>query len=366
MGDAEQTRGTRAVVVRSVVHVVPVGQGSAESDVVQMRADDHILVFQRGVAALDDTDDILGMVLQVVHRHFDVQLLVAGELEGIQLGVIPRAVENLLRGYRLALEHRVGERQSSGDRWDRRARRGSLEFHRLKRRAVQTGSAGAPATAARGACRVGHGGQLLEIGDRHNAQCSVLRAVLLGSHKIGAGLAERIGSRRAASACAAAGRGLCAGVSRARRRIRSCGARTAPAGASAAPAARRLLSRELGRLSGHHDDLTLHVDSLIRIDVAFVDEVAVAGEHEVGGSIQSLYGITSPAATTAAAAERKPAARSYRACRPILAVIKIRGTDFRSRRGGAGGSAAPRAPTASSPRAAPARATAARRGRRTG
>ena len=58
---AEQAGGTGAIVIRAVVDVVAVGQRRAQTDVIQVRADDHVLVLQHRIAAFEDADHVFAV-----------------------------------------------------------------------------------------------------------------------------------------------------------------------------------------------------------------------------------------------------------------------------------------------------------------
>ena len=66
--DGEQAGRAGAIVVRAVVHVVAIGQRRAEADVIEVRADDDVFVFQHGIAAFEDADDVFAVACRRIAR----------------------------------------------------------------------------------------------------------------------------------------------------------------------------------------------------------------------------------------------------------------------------------------------------------
>ena len=94
----QQAGGAGPIVVRAVVDVVAVRQRRAQADVIQMRADDHVFVFQHRVAAFENADHVLAVIrLRSSAASFRLIFLRRVQLERILLGVRPGAIENLLR-----------------------------------------------------------------------------------------------------------------------------------------------------------------------------------------------------------------------------------------------------------------------------
>ena len=247
----QQARGTGTVVIGAVIHVMSVGHGSAQSNMVQVRAHDDVFILEHGIAAFQNADHVFGMPLLAMHREVDRQLLGGIELERIELGVVVRRAERLRSRDLLALEQRIGESHSDGHVGRCRAGRRWTEFRRGIRRSVQS-SATAAASAGIG---ISHGSRCLEVGNRHYRQSAVLVGVLHGRPVILAGFAQRIAGSRAAAAPSSAG---------------------------------RLGFRHFLGQARYHHDLPFQVNALVGIVAGLRDYISVAGENQIAADVEAI------------------------------------------------------------------------------